>query len=922
MNLNTARIFIFITVFIQLANGSFLQAYTCDDQHGSEIANFVTDVGLDEDLKMLKFFFNTKVKEFHHLTGSIIEIFDVNYTTNTYTTFHAEIMFRGKLFWEENKRLCDMVAVKNVSTSEGTARYNMTHDSGGGNINAPAHIGKRKVYYGQDITCENCLSELNSTIESIFGNSTGDLIQCPLYSGDSFQMYYEVDVSEHYRGLGSYTAMFSIISNDEEANVLQCDKFYVTTVILENLSLAILIGTLVFMVVTGILNFFIVIYSSYQESSNPLLFTASTICNEELLNQLEATLLQLLRYLQFALFMAGLDLQYPGYFQPLMIDIRWCALLGIIFFNKPNSPMEIDNVYTTLNSTGLKNLAIYSTNQTENDIWQNFIICLVIWILAQIVFQFIYEVIKMGYNRIFNRESTTNLKLGFNTELVVFNKFYYQFIGSVLSVVFQLFAVPFLTLTMYMLATANSRKFVYNYWTLLSHAFDTNISYDELVGRYSLFRHGSNSTRDGLYKYGKSAPIPSEKLVPNSIPLVSIICGSILLFLWAVLFFYFTFNYIITIENFRIVKNKKISKLYSSMKTIAFWAFSYHTYLPDKVYYVVIHYAFIIFRLIIVGCLQNHGITQVVLFVITELSNILVLLFIRPYYLNLKWTSTQIIMPVARLLIAILNILYIRSLNFTEEARTYVSFAQIAVHCAVAFIFLIKLVYCVSNTIANIIKTSKEDLKNEYGLKESAENFEDLIDDFEYYPISVPRRSYNMIETQTSQIIEDEDVDNENLYYRKNSERLLESEKSRNNKKSDSPDDISFMDGTTNKDLNTNSDLNSDFDECSFTKQQYYSNLRRRRNDYTFREGDLVYHKYFCDSDMDPEVQELWQSRKWTKTKPEARQAIKTEPKPKLSNFIGTIRNKINSSEHQTNATKKGFEVSRPKQIVVKKTSG
>ncbi|MCG5051318.1 hypothetical protein L2164_21890, partial [Pectobacterium brasiliense] len=47
----------------------------------------------------------------------------------------------------------------------------------------------------------------------------------------------------------------------------------------------------------------------------------------------------------------------------------------------------------------------------------------------------------------------------------------------------------------------------------------------------------------------------------------------------------------------------------------------------------------------------------------------------------------------------------------------------------------------------------------------------------------------------------------------------------------------------------------------SFQQQQQYSNLRKRKNDYTFREGDLIYKKCFVDDSIDPEIKALWASR-------------------------------------------------------------
>lgn len=60
--------------------------------------------------------------------------------------------------------------------------------------------------------------------------------------------------------------------------------------------------------------------------------------------------------------------------------------------------------------------------------------------------------------------------------------------------------------------------------------------------------------------------------------------------------------------------------------------------------------------------------------------------------------------------------------------------------------------------------------------------------------------------------------------------------------------------------LQTHSSNNSDV--TSFEQLQYESNMRKLKNDYKVREGDYIYRKYFTDDSIDPEIKELWESRK------------------------------------------------------------
>lgn len=144
------------------------------------------------------------------------------------------------------------------------------------------------------------MSTSNTTIEQIFNNATGALVNCPLYYNDSIVLYYEADIAKHFHRLGSYQIKFMVISNDEDSKIIGCSRTYITPVQPGIFNGIVGYGVLALLIITIVVNLLTMAYSTYQESSNPFLFKASTICNLALLKQVDASLPGIIGYLQYA----------------------------------------------------------------------------------------------------------------------------------------------------------------------------------------------------------------------------------------------------------------------------------------------------------------------------------------------------------------------------------------------------------------------------------------------------------------------------------------------------------------------------------------------------------------------------------------------------------------------------------------------
>lgn len=867
--------------FLRPAGAAFVETQSIVNIPRSNflLDNFVIDAAMDSDNHLLKFFINTQVTDWKNMSNTDVLIDDVNVTTNKYTTFHVDVDFMGKTFILTNLRFCDIVSVKNTSGLFPSARYpsldgldSLLSSTSSSQTSEPTRIiagnegyvvpyplvllEHNKTSFSSDL-----IANSNSSVEKFYSNSTGELVQCPLYQNDSIVLYYQADISDHRRALGSYNVKFTVISNDEELVIIGASQTHVTPVLHPRyLSSILKYSVLIIILLSGAINYCITIVSPDQESNNPFLVEASTICNAELLRQLEASTNVIVRYFQFAFFMAGLDLQYPGFYQPFIGQIRWCCLLGLNVFSNTSVPLlESENVFITLHWTGLSALALYGSINFIAYSWANFIICLTVCIGATVVIHQFFIMLKLFVNqkRNINKISATNdsisrsfLSLEEISEpprgLYSISKNAWALLGHVLRQFLHTFELAFLVLTFFMFYAASDRgqRMFLNQTVLRAKAFNFNIPYDFLISRDPISHSPLADNHDHPHIWGQQS---------KGIPKESIICGALLMMAWLIAKLYFVFKYLISFKNFRFSHNKNVKRLYTEIKSVLLWAYFYNFYLPTKSYYAIFEFILLLLQLIVIGLVQMNGTVQVILLIVLELVRFFLLLTIRPFYLKMTWHSLTLITQIARVLVLFLSIPYIRSLEIAEAPRTYVAYIQLIIHLMVVVFFIGHLLYCVTLTVLSYFSVYKAKKYEKAALGNTTGKV-DFKEDFEYYPINYrnfdqPQEEENsssgtdVSETSGRASGEDKEFD----YYRSQSDKILQ----KSGRNISSPKSTKAWEN----------EGNIMYDDESFNGREYQ--LRRRRNDYATREGDLIYERFFSSSDMDPEIRKLWASRLW-----------------------------------------------------------
>lgn len=899
------------------------------------LRKFLVYVAIDPDIKMMKFVVNSAVdnRTDPYLTTPLVT--DVDPATNRYTTLHVDVTFMGRPFISENLRFCNILAVKNTLLDGVDPRYLSASTATSLQSTATAtpiwlpNKGNRTVVARRlpfEFTALEkrangtrpglllSLASSNSSIELLFSNSLAQLVQCPLYQNDSFLFYYQANISSHIGQFGSYSVQFTVVSNNEASDVIGGGTVYITpSVEPQSFEDFLFFGVLALCLAAYILNLVIIVFSPHQESQNPFFIEASAICNKHLLRHLELNPYMIISYLQFGLFMSALDVRYPGFFQELLMRIRWCALLSINIFSRRSSlpPLDSDNVFIASTHSGLQALALYNSNGFIHYSWPSFMVCLTIWIAGGVALSQLFITLKaianrpdlipflhkyIEYNQKFANEkgSVKPFSYSVSTNLAAI-------LGHVLREFLTTFGLPFLVLTMFMLSVASNGKFIDNISdpnTLQAGAFNRTMLYQDLDSR--------NEAHATLSKFYASRNRKWD-LIPTS----NIVLGSIFLFAWCLVAASFVYYYHFPFL-FRGSRKSNVHKLYTSVKSIVMWAYLYNQYDPSRSYFTVIDLAGLFATLLVIGVLQRNGLVQVILLVLLEFAKLGLLIIINPYFLRNSWHSLPLIMSFARFLIATLCIAYVRQLEASELLRSYVAYAQLIIHAIVAVIYVIHLIYCLGLTITAIVKGIRANKRNQALDPDRRKSIDSLVEQFEFrqvkpkFPLASSLTDANDGSPHNEELEdmeEDEEGGDQINYYRSKSEKALHCEEEAETTFGsglEAESGEALMHSPEIEDFAKTDDHEADAQ--SFNYEQ--SIARISHTDYTTRESDRIYQKYFCDKSMDPEMRELWESRLWS-----ARDNWGREGEESL---FANLWRRVRPTE------KKGFEVMRRRPLVVK----
>lgn len=153
-----------------------------------------------------------------------------------------------------------------------------------------------------------------------------------------------------------------------------------------------------------------------------------------------------LQYIQFIVLAGSLNLQYPGFFQPVVSQASWSVLMfNQSFVSKGNGTQSlIDGIYFVNGTYGLSRLGEYVGMADDSDIWAGMAIWLLVIIGIITILSQIYFVATWAYQTLNNQRGDGQPR----------GKQWPFHAGNIVRIVFNYFMLPIISLSLFQMVVA------------------------------------------------------------------------------------------------------------------------------------------------------------------------------------------------------------------------------------------------------------------------------------------------------------------------------------------------------------------------------------------------------------------------------------------------------------------------------------
>ncbi|KAI9813212.1 MAG: hypothetical protein M1826_002528 [Phylliscum demangeonii] len=205
----------------------------------------------------------------------------------------------------------------------------------------------------------------------VFNASSDDVRRLPAFSVDHnlFAPY----------SFTSLTVNFRAASGDAGAAKLACVSVNITPDLGNSVRWLLVLIPVAILVLVGLATAFAAIWSPWG-SADIFRWTSNYGRDVDLLRLVTPGFGDCLQYIQFAFLTAALSLNYPGYFQPVMSQLSWSALMfnTSLVTHGPGTQSLIDGIYVANGSYGMDRMSQLVGMTSVRDIWAG----AAIWLLA------------------------------------------------------------------------------------------------------------------------------------------------------------------------------------------------------------------------------------------------------------------------------------------------------------------------------------------------------------------------------------------------------------------------------------------------------------------------------------------------------------------------------------------------------------
>lgn len=242
----------------------------------------------------------------------------------------------------------------------------------------------------------------------------------------------------------SFSATFLIIYGDTKGTNIGCVSATITPD-LGNLSWMLKILPLIILLFVGLATIFAGIFSPWG-TSDIFHWTSNYGRDADLLRLVTPGFGDCLQYIQFIALTGGLSLSYPGFYQPIVSQASWSALMfNESFVTKEDGWQSLrDGIYVTEGGYGLHDLAQLVGMANVEDIWAGLMIWLLVIIGSMLVLVqggFLVQWIYRYVNNIPEQD--------LRAKNIPFS------LGNVIRIVFNYFLLPIIALSTFQLVVAS-----------------------------------------------------------------------------------------------------------------------------------------------------------------------------------------------------------------------------------------------------------------------------------------------------------------------------------------------------------------------------------------------------------------------------------------------------------------------------------
>lgn len=242
----------------------------------------------------------------------------------------------------------------------------------------------------------------------------------------------------------TFSTNFVVKSGDSNAAILSCVNAEITPDLGITLSNVLMYIPLVVLISVAIATACAAIFSPWG-STDVFRFTSNYGRDADLLRLVTPGFGDCLQYIQFIILAGSLSLNYPGFFQPVVSQVSWSALMfNESFVSHGNGTQSlIDGIYTVNGTYGLDRMSQLVGMTQDEDIWAGMMIWLLVIVAAVVV------LIQIGFVGRWVYRSVSNTQ---NEDLRAKNAPFS--LGNAIRIVFNYFLLPVVALSMYQLVVA------------------------------------------------------------------------------------------------------------------------------------------------------------------------------------------------------------------------------------------------------------------------------------------------------------------------------------------------------------------------------------------------------------------------------------------------------------------------------------